>query len=34
MLHTKLHEIGQLVPEKKIFDGILLYLGVVPILVM
>ena len=34
MLHTKLMEIGQPVPEKKIFEGFLPYMGVVAILVM
>ena len=33
MLHTNLWEIGPLVPKKKIFEGFLLYMGVVAILV-
>ena len=34
MLHTKFREIGQPVPEKKIFEGFLPYMGVAAILVM
>ena len=34
MLHTKFREIGPLVPEKKIFEGILTYNGMAAILVM
>ena len=34
MLHTKFRRIGQLVPEKKNFEGFLPYMGVAAILVM
>ena len=34
MLHTNFLEIGPPVPEKKIFEGLLPYMGVVDILVM
>ena len=34
MLHTKFRGIGLPVPEKKIFEGFLPYMGMVAILVM